>query len=172
MSKPHSTLTQKRLKELLNYDPETGVFTRRIQSGKWKASQIAGTIGKIGLGDKRRIIINLLYKRFYAHRLAWLYVFGEWPSESIDHINGDSLDNRINNLRSISHAINCENRHTAQVNNKSGFLGVYWRKNRHVWIAKITIKRRSIHVGSFQTPEEAHAAYLKAKRELHSGCTI
>jgi hypothetical protein len=97
-------LTQSRLKELLIYDPDTGIFRRRIACGIAVAGSTPGNINAMGYLD-----ISIGCKRYYAHRLAWLYVYGEWPSLEIDHINCDRLDNRISNLRDVTHHQNMNN---------------------------------------------------------------
>jgi hypothetical protein len=158
-------LTAARLRELMHYDPATGVFTSNTRRGiADKGSPIRGMISN---GYSR---IGIAGIRYAAHRLAWLYVHGEWPKQDIDHINGDKLDNRISNLRDVSTRTNTENRRTAMSNNKSKLLGV--RKMGKKWAAHIGTNGRTRYLGSFLTPEEAHAAYLVAKRELHAGCTI
>jgi hypothetical protein len=107
--------------------------------------------------------------RYPAHRLAWLYMTGEWPGE-VDHINGKKDDNRWANLRDISHAANSQNVRVAQVNNRCGVLGV--KPLRDKFQARICVARKTIHLGTFLTTSEAHAAYVAAKRELHEGCTL
>lgn len=133
---------------------------------RWRAGQPTGYMAKDG-----RWHVRFERRHYYAHRMAWLYVHGYWP-KVIDHIDGNQSNNSIANLREVTQPINCENRHGPQSNNKSGFLGVFWEKRFKVWIAKVTVKKKSIHVGSFKTPEAAHQAYLEAKRKLHAGCTI
>ena len=152
-------LTQERLKAVLKYDPESGVFFW-LKSGKGRLpTLIAGTIAKIGY---RYIQVD---KRFYlAHRLAWLYVYGEWPPEQIDHINGIRSDNRLSNLRCVNNSQNNMNR-PAQKNNKSGLKGVSFVGGSY-YIAQIGFKKRNHYLGCFKTAEEAHAAYAKAASEL------
>jgi hypothetical protein len=103
--------------------------------------------------------------------LVWLWVNGSWPIGEIDHIDGDKLNNRIANLRDVDRATNTQNSKKARRNNKSsGLLGSYKSGNR--WQAQIRINGVCMTLGSFGTPEEAHAAYLGAKRLFHPGCTI
>lgn len=160
-------LTQSRLKELLNYDQETGIFThvKTIRSRIIKG-RVAGGVHKRS-GYHRTRVEKILYG---THRLAWLYVHGELPSESVDHINGNKLDNRISNLRLASTSLNQQNKRKAQSNNKLGVLGVCRDGSR--FKAAIKKQGRKIHLGSHATPELAHEAYLTAKREIHEGCTI
>ena len=110
-------------------------------------------------------------REYSAHRLAWLYVHGAWPTGQIDHINGDRGDNRISNLRDVTPALNTQNqRRAARSNKSSGLLGV--TANRGRWLAQISIGGKSRNLGRYATPEEAHAVYVAAKRVLHAGCTL
>lgn len=157
------SITQDELKELLHYDPETGVFTWNITTrGKVIKGNVAGYRGTWGY-----ICITLRYKHYRAHRLAWLYVTGRLPKHQIDHINGDRLDNRLCNLRE---ATNTENRQNVgkQENNISGFTGVSWDKRKSKWRATIQYNRKHIFLGYFTTPELAYEAYLKAKEQYHT----
>lgn len=153
-------LTAQRLRELVHYDPRTGIFVR-------KTGRNAGKI--IGTPERKWLQMNLDRQPYRAHRLAWLYVFGEWPN-IIDHINGDRHDNRIDNLRSVDKRINAQNIRSASRNNRSGFLGV--SRIGLKWRASIYTNGVSLRLGPFETPEIAYAAYLSAKRKLHAGCTI
>jgi hypothetical protein len=148
-----SDLDSKRLKELLDYNPETGIFTWKIsQSGPRKQGQIAGTKNKDGY------IVIRHKKLYYAHRLAWLYMYNIFPDSIIDHINRDKSDNRIVNLRSVSQSDNVYNR-TA-----NGFAKP---KQTKKWSASITVNRKRKHLGYFFSKEEAHKAYIEAKRIYH-----
>lgn len=161
-----SDLNSTRLRELLYYDASTGVFTRRVTtSPKAQAGTVAG-----GLDGKRHWVIRVDSRRYQAHRLAWLYVYGKWPDGDVDHINGDGADNRIANLRDVSHATNMQNQRQARRTNTSRYLGV--TKKRNKWQAYITAAGKPQYLGVFDTPEEAHAAYVEAKRQQHAGCTI
>jgi hypothetical protein len=97
---------------------------------------------------------------------------GEWPAQQIDHINMNRTDNRIANLRSVSPRVNSENRRTAQSQNLVGLRGVSWRDHCKKWRSRITVHGVEHRLGQFDTAEDAHAAYLEAKRRLHEGCTI
>lgn len=154
------------LRTQLNYDLVSGVFTWKMAKQGVKIGSVAGTVfaGK-GNYKRWRIVINT--KGYLAHRLAWLYVYGVWPKDQIDHIDGDALNNRIDNLREAAHSENSQNRNK-QNNNKSGFMGVHWNKRADKWHAQIKHQGVRHHLGYFDTPEEAHAAYLKAKAELHT----
>lgn len=161
-SKSPQELTQARLKELLHYDPETGVFTWIKRAGRCAAGTPADTPDKHGY-----IRIQVDGVRFFAHRLAFLYMTGALPADEVDHIDGDPQNNAFANLRVVKHADNQHNMGGAQRNNKTNLLGVIFNPRVNKWVGKIMVARRSIHLGSFATPELAHAAYLKAKNELH-----
>lgn len=158
-------LTQKHLKQFLDYDSETGDFT-------WTVCPRAALSGRrAGARDKKGYVqIQLLGKIYKAHRLAWLWMTGAWPEHHIDHRNMVTGDNRWINIRSVSKQINQQNVRQPKSNNRSGFLGVI--KKRKKWRAAITINKRTKHLGTYDTPEQAHAAYLKAKRQFHPGNTL
>lgn len=162
-------LTAERLREVLHYDPLVGVFTwkARVEPTKMKPGQVAGWVE----WARRRITIEIDQHNYRAHRLAWLYVHGVWPAGVIDHINGDSLDNRIANLRDTSQLVNVQNIRVSK-NSASGLLGAFWVKSRRHWRSSIRANGKVVYLGQFHTPEEAHAAYVAAKRRLHEGCTI
>ena len=142
-------MTQQRLKELLHYDKNTGVFTRRIQtSNRIKVGDVAGTPHIGGY-----INITLDSKKRYAHRLAWLYEYGEMPKQ-IDHINHNKTDNRISNLRNVNQQDNARNMPISR-RNKSGFIGVTWNKSGKVWISHIVINGVQKHLGRFKCKREA-----------------
>ena len=152
-------ITAEKLREFLEYDPNTGVFRWRFPrvGVRRDRNSIAGTVSK---KDGYRIIqINGNLGK--AHRLAWLYVHGRWPANQIDHINGIRDDNRITNLREATNAENARNAKRLR-SNKSGYKGVYWHKSNRRWIAQVNIDGRCSHLGSFGTAEAAHAAYCDA----------
>lgn len=157
-----------RVREIFNYDPETGKFTHRKTRAKCRIGDEVGCIAPNGY-----VVIGADWGKYAAHRLAWLYVHGRWPNGLLDHINCDRSDNRLCNLREVSFVENSENQRSARSDNKaSGLLGVVYNRPKNNWRAKIQVKGRSIHIGLFNTPEEAHAAYVAAKRRLHVGCTL
>jgi len=156
-------LTAARLRELLHYDPETGVFRHIAPRQGIIAGSVAGSLGTNGYRKHR-----MDGETHSGHRLAWLYMTGEWPKFEIDHINGDRADNRFANLRDVPGRVNRQNMRRAL--GKVGLLGVC--RHRDVFRAEIGIDNKAIRLGTFKTPEEAHEAYLKAKRQLHEGCTI
>lgn len=156
----HLKLTADELRLLVDYDPGTGHLLRR--------SKRVGT-PYMENGYTRIRIDGRAYR---AHRLAWLHFYGEWPSEQIDHINGARSDNRIENLRQASNAMNGQNRKGPKSHNKSGYLGVHWNKKDRSFRAVIKANRVTHYLGSFKDPAVAYQAYLSAKRVLHAGCTI
>ena len=159
-------LTQAHLKSILCYSQETGQFTWIDKPSKHIASGAqAGSKTKDGYWR-----IGIVGQQFKAHRLAWLYVTGEWPDNQIDHINGIKTDNRFCNLRVVTPAGNMHNRRKAHKGNASGFLGVSSHHGR--WKAEIRVGGKLQHIGYFSDAATAGAAYVKAKRELHPTCTI
>lgn len=165
MRNVNSAVTLRRLKELLLYDKQSGVFSRKIARGQHKAGSIAG-----GLTSSNYVEITIDGISYRAHQLAWLYVTGEWAKTIIDHKNTIRTDNSWENLRPSNYSLNGQNRRSAQSNNKVGALGVCMRGKR--FKAKIQIDKRTVHLGYFDTKELAEAAYINAKRELHPACTI
>ena len=166
------TMTSREIAELakkrIDYNRETGIFTWAESGRGIRMSATAGCADVHGYWK-----IKLGRKAYRAHRLAWLIVYGEWPSSDLDHINGDRLDNRLENLREATHSLNMQNKRSAMKNNKSsGLLGVTWNKQHKKWQSKIMVNKVFHHVGYFNCPDEAHAAYLQKKRALHAGCTI
>jgi len=160
-------ITQERLKELLGYDPLTGIFIWKVSGYRLKIGRIAGGFHSTGYWG-----IMLDGKPYQAHRLAWLYIYGMWPIGVIDHRDHDKANNRIDNLRDVTKSINSQNTIHARKNNSLGMLGASFHKENGKYKAQIQIDGKKKHLGYFNTPIEAHAAYLGAKRELHPGCTI
>lgn len=153
-------LTQQRLKVLLDYNHETGLFTWKVRSGRQAPGKVAGS-----RHSKGYIEIMVDGNHLYAHRLAWLYMNGDFPEFQIDHINGIREDNRFVNLRIVTNAQNMQNQRNARSDSASGFLGVSLKNRR--WRADIKVSGKSKHIGIFDTPEDAHAAYLAAKALHH-----
>ena len=162
-SKSPQNLTQDRLKELLHYDPETGIFTRRVnRRGGAKAGVAVGYPDKTGY-----MCFKLLGKHRKIHRLAFLYMEGVFPPDQVDHINGDRADNRWANLRHSNAQENAHNYGGPTSKNRAGYLGVSVTTCVRPYRACIGVLGKVKHLGNFTTPEAAHAAYLKAKDELH-----
>ncbi len=155
-------LTQDRLKEVLTYNPETGVFRWKAKpAGNVAVGSVAGTTNNKGYR-----YISVDSRRYRAHRLAWLYVHGKWPADQIDHIDGKRGNNRIANLREATNTQNQQNRGVSK-SNTSGFKGVVWNKQTRKWQATIRIWGRQIFLGSFDTIERAAAAYSAAAARHH-----
>lgn len=162
------TLTPERLRELLSYDPETGVFRWRVtNSVRAMAGAEAGYKLKVARSETlyyRQIRIDK--KLYQAHRLAWLYVTGLWPSEFLDHIDGDGLNNRMANLREASSGENQRNMRMHK-DNETGLKGVTRAKNAKGYYSNIMVAGKKHYLGYFKTPEAAHAAYCEAAQRLH-----
>lgn len=153
-------LTQQRLKDVLVYHAETGVFTWRFGRPKAAAGSVAGSVNWKGYW-----IICIDGKQYRAHRLAWLYVHGEMPEHTIDHVNQNKLDNRIENLRMVTNAENHRNM-GIQSNNKSGYRGVSYAKERNKFTARIKDGSVYRNLGYFNCALAAAIAYNKAKVAL------
>jgi hypothetical protein len=153
------TLTRDRLLELLQYDAVSGVFYWRISRGTRKAGSAAGSQARPD-GYVYVKIDRVLYR---SSRLIWLYVYGRWPVAHIDHINGDTSDDRLVNLRGATRSQNLGNRKRNK-NNASGFKGVVQRGKR--FRAYINKDRQRLWLGNFNTAEQAHEAYFAKAKEL------
>lgn len=156
-------LTQENLKMFVHYDPVTGVFTR-VRSNTC-AIRVGDVAGSLCHGYSRFRVDGTLY---YAHRLAWLYVTGEHPTNKIDHIDTNRLNNKFSNLRQASDAENCRNKNKHK-NNTTGFKGVTkcGVSKKNPWRAEITVNSKAIHLGLFKTALLAHGAYCEAAKKYH-----
>lgn len=154
MKKP----TLERLKAELNYNPETGVFTRKTANKRNAAGAVVGS--KNGRGYTQICVDGYPYT---AHRLAWLYMTGEWPTGDIDHINRDQGDNRFANFRAVTRSENKLNQNR-QRNNTSGYQGVFDVAGR--WKSTITLHNRVLWLGTYDTYAEALAARKGAEKVL------
>ena len=156
-----------RLKADMRYDRETGDFIRLVSRGQMRAGAKVGSVSRHGY-----IKVRIDGSTLLAHRLAWLYEYGEWPALEVDHINGVRSDNRILNLRLASRIKNAQNRRTAASSNKTAMLLGVTKHRCGKWQAALSLNNKKLYIGLFDSPEAAHAAYLERKRELHEGCTI
>lgn len=161
-----SRLTAESLRDRIAYDCDTGEFV-------WLKTPQHSYVGTIAnrMNKKGYEVVRIWGHPFSAHRLAWLYVTGSWPSGDIDHINGDSSDNRFSNLRCVDNQINRENLRKSHGDSVTQYLGVS-RHGKSGFQARIRVKGKTIFLGTHKTPEAAHMAYLNAKRTHHQGCTI
>ena len=157
-----SALTQEELHQLLDYDPETGVFRWKVNSGYCRAGQVTAFPT-----DRGYLRISIQGKIYSVHRLAWFYVHGVWPTQQVDHINGVKTDNRICNLREATNSENNQGRRMRS-DNTSGYVGVTWNKSSKKFRAQIKVNGRYVFLGKFATAEEASRRYLQAKAELHT----
>lgn len=155
-------LTQARLKEFFHYNLDNGLFTRIKTAGCSAKGWVVGTHHADGY-----LSIEIDKKGYLLHRLAWMYVYGEFPKNEIEHIDGNRNNNKWNNLR---HASNLENTQNMKVysTNKSGYTGVIFRKTESKWLAKIDFNKKRYYLGRFETAELASEAYKEAKKRLHT----
>ena len=155
------SLSASDLRALLRYDPDTGFFYwRGPPSRSVRAGATAGALGREGY---RRIRIN--GARYYASRLAFLYMTGGWPKDEADHKNGMKGDDRWVNLREGTREENCFNR-SRQKRHKSGYKGGFRHRSGR-WQAQVRARGQCKYLGLFDTPQEAHTAYFAAARLLH-----
>jgi uncharacterized protein YkuJ len=145
------------------YESSTGVFTRRVACRTAPAGAVVGSVVKDGCG-KTYLTIWINGKNVKAHRLAWLYMTGEFPAATVDHINGNGTDNRWENLRCVSKGENNKNKRLFR-KNKSGVCGVAFHKRDHIWTASIRVKTRLIHLGTFVNKDDAIDARRRAERD-------
>ena len=151
----HEVVTRERLMEVLDYNKETGIFTwKKKLSARGAVVKVAGTIS-YGYNA-----INIDGVRYFAHRLAWLYVYGEWPKQEIDHIDRNRRNNAISNLRDVSRVVNALN--VGPRNSNAGIKGATFCQARNQWQAQINVSGKNITLGRFNTIDEAAIAYKAA----------
>lgn len=146
-------LTIQRLRKIISYDPETGIFIWKEARSNVRINQQVGTFGVRGY-----LQVQIDKRRYFGHRLAWFYMTGAWPKDQIDHINLDKSDNRFENLREATASENMSNKF-ARPDNKSGLRGVIWMASRKKWKSQIKYNRQSKYLGYFDCPAAAHLAY-------------
>lgn len=155
------TITQEELKKILHYDHDTGEFIYIYRtSNRVKVGGTAGT--KVKPKKKTYLAVTIKCKSYYLHRLAWLYIYGSFPANEIDHINGNGSDNRIVNLREVDSTNNNRNMKLFCTNN-SGIVGVSWHKALYKWSSQITINYKKIHLGYFKNISDAAIARKEAE---------
>lgn len=159
------------IEDYFEYDSVTGVITWKIGNRRARAGDIAGSVKVEPTNSYRKIGFN--YKILLAHRVAWRLHYGEWPDGQIDHIDGNGLNNKINNLRVVDTVTNGRNRRQSK-KNRSGFTGVYWHKKDKRWVSQIKINGKSVYVGCYRTYLAAcysrHYAEIKHGYTLRHGC--
>lgn len=155
-------MKQEQLKNLLDYDPNTGNFIWKIarNNNQIAAGTVAGRLTKKGYRH-----IGIDGKQYYAHRLAFLWMNGIEPTKQIDHINGIKDDNRWENLREATNLENHQNIGLCK-NNTSGYNGVYYNKKANKWVSHIKSNNEYIYLGLFGTAELANEKRLEAQKEL------
>ena len=154
-------LTAARVRELLHYDQNTGLFHWAVAVCNVAAGSQAGNMSSNGAYQ-----IGVDRRRYLLHRLAWLWMTGEWPTNQVDHINGIRTDNRWANLRAATNSQNLANAKRPK-HNKSGFKGASWNKALSRWVAQIHHQNKNIYLGLYDTAEEAHDAYVTAAKKYH-----
>ena len=153
-------MTPEQARQYLSYEPATGVLRWRAKiSAKTVVGREAGSLSPTGY-----VLVGFQGKRYYAHRIAWLMQTGEWPTQ-IDHKDGNGQNNAWSNLREATRTQNTLNAKRAR-NNTTGYKGVSYHKGAGRWAAYIYVGNKTNYLGLFDTPEEAHAAYLRAAHEI------
>ena len=155
-------ITQERLKKLLHYDPETGLFTRLVRV--CNCVQVGDITGTKATGNYLRMMID--GSPYMLHRLAWLYMYGAWPKDEIDHINHVRDDNRILNLRNVNSTENGRNQ-KLHITNTSGVCGVFLRKNTNIWYVQMRIGGKNVHIGNFKNFDDA--VFARKEAEIKHG---
>lgn len=169
-SRARKPLTQDRLKEVLSYDLDSGVLRWRVNiicgrgRVRVRAGEVAGSIKRRRNDTVAYRIICIDYRMHKAHRLAWMYAFGDPVPVVIDHIDHDGLNNRISNLRAATHSQNLANR-GATVSSSSGIKGVTWYKRDGLWKSQIKVNYKNIWLGTFTNIEDAASAYGAASKK-------
>lgn len=169
-------LSAEHLRSLLDYDPLTGDWTWRVDRktgrGAGRLHIAAGSKAGTLSAEKGYRKIGIDGRRYWAHRLAFLWMTGEWPAQHVDHIDGDGGNDAWQNLRDVSRSVNMQNRRHACADSASGILGVSFNKSRSKWVAQLTTGKQNKGLGYFDTAEAASQAYIAAKREHHPGNTL
>lgn len=154
-------LTATRLREIVSYDLGSGFFTRLVPVGNAKAGVVIARPSPVGY-----LRMRVDGKLYTMHRLAWLYVTGDWPPYGVDHVNGVKTDNRFSNLRAADQSQNAQNL-SSKTSAKSGYRGSYFDKKSRRWQAKLIVKGKRISLGYYATAIEAHQAYLDGRKVHH-----
>lgn len=159
-------LTREMVSEFIDYNAETGILTRvKSLSNRVKVGDVVGTPTTRGY-----LQTTVLGQKLKAHRIAWLLAYGKWPDGVIDHINGNTSDNRLENLRDVSQQENTQNMRGPRSTNSHGYFGCTFNAGK--WSALIRVDGKYRYLGRFVCPKEAEAAYVQAKRQFHQCCTV
>lgn len=153
-------ITINNIKEKLSYNPETGIFVWKKRRMGPKTNSLPGSIAGYQHDNRGYIRIKLWGKSYYCHRLAWLYMTGEWPEKHIDHADGNTLNNKWSNLRAADKSQNGANKRLLA--NRTGLKGVTFDARRGLWRSRIHVRWKEIHLGRYDCPAAAHFAYLVA----------
>lgn len=156
------SITCELVRSIYDYNQDTGVLTYKEDRGAMKKGQRAGTYKRGYLN------LNICGKFFQGARVVWLHVHGRWPTGEIDHINRIPSDNRVENLRDVSHRVNMLNQRSTRANNKTGVVGVYYFTREKRFHAQISIKGKMTHLGAFINLDDAAKAYAQAKATHHA----
>lgn len=154
------SLTQKRLKEVVRYNKQTGLFYWKVSVGKAKRGEVAGHTDSAGYTK-----VSIDGVKYFAHRLVWLYVYGAWPTQNIDHKDLCRSNNRLSNLRDVGQSLNGLNG-PLRCNNSSGYTGVSYDARRGEWVAYVNRARRKKHLGAYKNLAEAVAARRSALAQI------
>lgn len=155
------TVTQARVKQLLHYDPETGIFRYKQKRGRERVGDVAGTVTSDGY-----VAITIDRMTFQAHRLAFLYMTGAFPKDCVDHVDRRRDNNSWANLRPATAQENRQNQ-ARRADNTSGYPGVTWDQSKQRWMARIYHEGKDYFLGRFRTAAEAFKAYSSAKAKIH-----
>lgn len=161
-------MTLDELRSNFVYEPDTGRLTRKVAVHyKAPAGADAGSVNSDGY-------LQVTHKgvKYKVHRLVWLMQKGHWPAKDVDHMNGRRADNRWSNLREATRQENSQNTQSARRNSKTGVLGVSYLPRLNKYAARIYVEKKLRRLGCFTTAEDAHMAYVQAKRKLHKGNTL
>lgn len=154
------SVSQELLKSLFKFDENSGEFIRKVRIGRLKEGSVAGSKRRDGY-----INLGVNGKSYLLHRLIWMYVHGEFPTKYLDHVDGNPSNNRLCNLREADESENSQNA-KKRYTNKSGYTGVHFRPDAG-YCARIQLKGKRIHLGYFDTPDEAGKVYQEAAEKLH-----
>lgn len=146
-----------RVSSLLRYEPDTGNIIWLVQKGKARCGSVAGV--NWTTGNKRYRVVTIDGRQCFAHRLAWLMYYGNWPNHNIDHIDGDGLNNKIENLRDVPQGENNKNKRPSVKINKQ--WGVRWNQGK--WQAQIKVAGVVKYLGGFHQKDDAIAARKQAE---------